>query len=306
MRLPGSYDSLDLTAAVAKKLNVNPLLWSLFTISPADALQHLGLGAAGKVFEVRRATTLEDRVQAEALLQALRTGATQLRAEQAVVIGNEDEGSVSALELHVAAAASMTVTAQPTPPPDVTLIVAKPTLQFALRSYTQHQFVGKTFSLAPQPWLDVDATGTAISVDLADGAAHITAAFDCVFAASAQIAGRRRALLTRRSPVQIEASARFTVNPQGQLCLGVGPGIVRVPGLPLPVSLVNTLYQRLHEMLPAVPIVYLPTRFDIAPMANGIRDEMQIQLSDITVTAEALSLAFQLYLSPASGAVVPS
>jgi hypothetical protein len=138
----------------------------------------------------------------------------------------------------------------------------------------------------------------AITLELADGSARIIAQLDATFAGSVQIAGRRVTLFTRRSPIELDLSAVFSVNAAGQLCIGVGPGSVRVPGLPLPATLIDMLYQRLRELVSAVPTVSLPTRFDLPEATELIDDEVQLQVSNILVTEQAVTLEFQLFFGP--------
>ena len=221
--------------SIGDKLSLNPLL-SLFAISPADALDYLGIHQAGGWIEARRVHSDADRAQVALILDALRAGRTSLDTMQQVAA----EPSATELAMHPVPAASRSLlpAAQAThplrqPAPDITLIVAGTTLQYALQRYAQHQFLGRTFQLTPQPWLEVATTGAAIALELAEGSARLVARFVAIFTGSLQIVGRRITAITKRSSIEIDVSAEFSVNPMGQLCIGVGLGSVRVPGLPL-------------------------------------------------------------------------
>lgn len=76
-----------------------------------------------------------------------------------------------------------------------------------------------------------------------------------------------------------------------------------MPGLPLPASFIESLYQHVREALSAVPIVYLPTRFDLPETSGVIPDEIQVQISHILVTDQALTLEFQLFFGPAANSM---
>ena len=293
-----------LISSIGEKLKLNPLLWSLFALSPADALDYLGVWQAGGWIEARRAVSDADRAQVTQILDALGAGHTSLDIAQSI------EAVPSAFEPSAGATPSAPVPLVPDyqaahahqrPAPDITLIVARTTLEYALQRYAQHQFIGQTFQLAPQPWLEVVATGAAIALELDEGNARLVAHLDATFSGNLQIVGRRVSLFTRRSPIEIDLSAVFSVNAGGQLCVGVGPGSVRVPGLPLPATLIDMLYARIREMVSAVPIMYLPTRFDLPEAAELIADEVQLQLSTIVVAAQAVTLEFQLFFGPNAG-----
>lgn len=70
-----------LISGIGDMLKLNPLLVSLFAISPADALEHLGVGQASGWIEARRATSTVDRAQVALLLDALNAGLTSLDLE---------------------------------------------------------------------------------------------------------------------------------------------------------------------------------------------------------------------------------
>jgi hypothetical protein len=261
------------------------------------------------MMNIPRASTAEDQKQASVLLRALRNGATALAGAQVIAPFAEPEDRLLA-DLIVA---PITAPAQPTMSevqraamrsPDISLTVAKMAIQYALRIYAQQHFIDQSFVLPPQPMLEVVARGASIAVELLEGEARIAASFDCAATMSATVAGRRVALGTLRTPVDITAGACLSINTAGQLCVGIGAGEVRVPHLPLPVGVLNTLYQRIRETLPAVPIVYLPTRFDVPSTPSFVQDEVQVQLSGIHVVPEALTLEFQLFFGPAAGPLV--
>lgn len=303
--------SKDLAALISSKLSVNPLLLSLFALSPADALDYLGVAGVAGWLNMRRATSAEDRSQVGLVLAALQAGRIELDTTQQITTLETITPAAAALvlarpepALALNPAPARAIDQPPArPAPDITLSVARTTLQYALRLYAQHQFIGHSFHIAPQPWLDVEARGVAMAIELAAGSARIVARFDGAFTGSAQIAGRRFTLFTKRSPIEIDLSAVFTVNPAGQLCVGVGPGTVRVPALPLPAVFIESLYQNVREVLSAVPIVYLPTRFDLPEASGVIPDEIQVQISHILVTEQALTLEFQLFFGPSANQI---
>ena len=296
----------DLAVLLGEKLKVNPLVLSLFAVSPADALDYIGIKNSDRLLNMRRATSAEDRAQVMGVLEALRTGRTTLDTTQQITPVDAVDPLLTALVLArpetapAISPASERAVESVRPAPDIVLSIARTTLQYALRLYAQHQFIGHSFHIAPQPWLDVEARGVAIAIELAAGSARIVARFDGTFTGSAQIANRRFTLFTKRSSIEIDLSAIFSVNPARQLCVGVGPGIVRVPELPLPTAFIEALCQRMQHVLSAVPIVYLPTHFDVPETTGVIPDEIQVQISHILVTEQALTLEFQLFVGPSA------
>jgi len=301
----------DFAALLGEKLKLNPLVLSLFAISPADALDHLGIKNIGGWLDLRRAASVEDRAQVARVLEALRAGRTELDTTQQITTADAGDPRLTELVLspyRPAPPVSRTLTCDlalppARPAPDITISVARTTLQYALRLYAQHQFIGHSFHLAPQPWLDVEARGAAIAIELAEGSARIIASFDSTFTGSAQLAGRRVTLFTKRSPIEIDLSALISINRAGQLCVGVGPGTVRVPRLPLPAAFIETLYQRVRETLSAVPMVYLPTRVAVPEASAVISDEMQVDLSHIIITEHAVTVELQLFFGPTANPI---
>lgn len=299
----------DIAELMSSKLSVNPLLLSLFALSPADALEHLGVGGVAGWLNMRRVVSAGDRAQVERVLAALRDGRTQLDTTQQVTAVQSDAAllgdllaSVEASLSSASALAGERQGAVARPAPDMTLSVARTTLQYVLRIYAQNRFIGHSFRATPQPWLDVEALGRMIAIDLTAGGARIVAHFDGVFTGSAQIAGQRFVLFVKRSPIEIDVSAAFSVNPAGQLCIGVGAGAVRVPGLPLPAMFIEALFQHVRTALSAVPIVYLPLHVDVPDATGVISDEVHVRVSHISVTEQALTLEFQLFFGPSASA----
>src|SRR5689334_18666017 len=73
-----------LISSIGEKLKLNPLLWSLFALSPADALDYLGVWQPGSWIEARRAVSDADRAQVTQLLDALGAGHTSLDIAQLI------------------------------------------------------------------------------------------------------------------------------------------------------------------------------------------------------------------------------
>lgn len=127
---------------------------------------------------------------------------------------------------------------------------------------------------------------------------RIVAQLGATFALSLQVLGRRVLLFTWRASMEGELSALFSVNAAGPLCAGVGSGSIRAPGLPLPARLIDMLYEHLRTAVAAIPIAYFPAHIDLPEASELLGDEVQLQISNVVVPAQAVTLELQLFFGP--------
>jgi hypothetical protein len=130
--LPTSHK--DLAALLGEKLKVNPLVLSLFAVSPADALDYIGIKNSDRLLNMRRATSVEDCSQIMGIIEAFRIGRTTLDTSQQITPVDAIDPLLTALVLArpetapaISPAPERAIEAVH-PAPDITLSVARTTL----------------------------------------------------------------------------------------------------------------------------------------------------------------------------------
>ncbi|MFN8501658.1 hypothetical protein [Kouleothrix sp.] len=264
--------------ALMRRLSENPLLAALMMISPLEVFKLLNI--MPQFFSGFLPTAGEDAPLADALIQALRAGRTTLDQPQVIITPPPEPAEPPAPEPAGTAA-----------PPALTLTIAKPALQQALQLYAQSNFTGKTFVFPAQSWMDVTTRGQSIALELEDRRARIVARLQGTMAL--KLGGMQLGLGPQNAsfPIEVNVFAALKVDAQNRLFVHVSDGAVSIGRTPLPARLANDLVARLTETLGSIPIVQLPTRFEIPgdPPAD-----LALQLRRIGIDAAGLALEFDL------------
>src|SRR6266542_3634938 len=154
--------------AIQRALTANPLLASLLMLSPIDAFTYLNL--MPRFFDALLPPPAEDALLIQRVVQALAAGQTAL--DQPQVLQPD-------VELMVAEPAPLAVVEPPAGAapagPDIALSVSKATLQRAVGLYADGSFKGQEFVFPVQRWLDVNAIGESIDLNLFQRGARIIA-----------------------------------------------------------------------------------------------------------------------------------
>lgn len=265
--------------ALMRRLGENPLLAALMMISPLEVFKLLNI--MPQLLTGFLPSSGEDAPLAEALIQALRAGRTSLEQPQVII--------------------TPPPAPEPAPPPApagqaagapaLTLTIAKPALQQALRLYAQSNFTGKTFVFPAQSWMDVTTVGESITLELEARQARIVARLQGTMAL--KLGGMQFDLKSQNVsfPIEVNVLAALKVDPQDRLFVNVTGGAVSIGRTPLPARLANDLVARLTETIGTIPLVQLPTRFEIPgdpPAALALR------LRPIAIDPAGLALEFDL------------
>lgn len=260
-------------------LGDNPLLASLLMISPLEAFKLLNI--MPQFLAGFLPTAGEDAPLAEALIQALRAGRTTLEQPQ-VIAFEQPQVIVPAPPAEAAATLA---------PPALTLSIATPMLQQALQLYAHNNFEGKEFVFPAQSWMDVTTRGESIALDLQHGRARIVARLQGTMAI--KLAGRQFDLKSQRAsfPIEVRVLAALKVDPQDRLFVHVTDGAVSIGRTPLPARLANDLVAQLTKTIGSIPIVQVPTRFEIPGEPPAA---LAMHLTTIGIDQDGLKLDFSL------------
>jgi hypothetical protein len=268
--------------AIQGALLRNPLLASLLMISPVDAFRYLNL--VPKFFDALLPAPAEDVDLVRELLRALEAGKTALEhpqtVEQAVGQPAPPPGPVSPEPEAPAPEAA---------PPDVALSVSKAALQRAVQLYADGNFKDQEFVFPAQRWLDVKAKGVSIDLDLAAEQARIIARLWGAFAFRAASLERLPGRLT--FPIEIELRARVIADEANNLLLSVSEGELSIVNPPLPGRLANDLVKKIVADMPGIPLVQVPTRFEIPGDPPA---ELALRLSHIGIDPGGLRLELRI------------
>lgn len=264
--------------ALIRKLGENPLLAALMMISPLEVFKLLNI--MPQLLAGFLPTAGEDAPLAEALIQALRAGRTTLEQPQVIITpppAPEPPAPKPA--------------APPAGAPALTLTIAKPALQQALRLYAQSNFTGKTFVFPAQSWMDVTTVGDSIALELEAQQARVVARLQGTMAF--KLGGMQFDLKSQNVsfPIEVNVLAALKVDQQDRLFVNVTGGAVSIGSTPLPARLANDLVAKLTETIGNIPLVQLPTRFEIPgdpPAALALR------LRPIAIAPAGLALEFDL------------
>src|SRR5262245_22482733 len=219
--------------AIQQALFGNPLLASLLMTSPADAFRYLNL--MPRFFDALLPPPAEDARLVQELKRALDEGRTALDRPQVVRQSGE---AVPAQPAHPQADAAI---AQP----DVTLSISKAALQRAVGIYAAHNFAGQEFVFPVQRWLDVNARGESIELDLEPERAQIVAKLSGAFAPRPLPAPIERLPRKLAFPIEIELLAGLDADINQQLFLSVDANELSLVNPPLPERVARELVKKI-------------------------------------------------------------
>jgi hypothetical protein len=265
--------------AIQQALARNPLLASLLMISPIDAFKYLNM--MPRFFAALLPTPAEDALLVQKLVRALEDGRTVLEPPRSRPM---DSGS------------TLPQPAQPVDMsaglPDVTLSISKATLQRAVRLYAESSFQRQEFLFTAQRWLDVNARGETIELELAQARARIIVRLRGTFVFRAGPPGIDRLSGKLGFPIEIELLAALAVEQDNHLVLRVGEGEMSILNPPLPDRVASDLVRKIADTVPSIPLVQVPGRFEIPgdPVAS-----LLVRRSDVSVDPSGLKLEFYLH-----------
>jgi hypothetical protein len=265
--------------AIQRALTRNPLLASLMMLSPMEAFKYLNL--MPRFLDALLPSPAEDSGLVRELLRALEEGRTVLERPQAAepIITPAPEQTVT------------TKAADTLGTPDVALQVSKATLQRAVRLYAERDFKGQEFVFAVQRWLDVNARGEAVELDLDEGRARIMVKLNGTFAFRQALAPLDALPRKLAFPIEIDLRAAVAVDAANQLFLSVGEGQLSIVDPPLPARVASDLVTKIAAAVPSIPLVQVPTRFEIPGEPPAA---LELRLSRVGVNPAGLSLEFHL------------
>jgi hypothetical protein len=265
--------------AIQQALFGNPLLASLLMTSPADAFRYLNL--VPRFFDALLPPPAEDARLVQELKRALDEGRTALDRPQAVRQPGE------AARARPAQPRAGVATAQP----DVALSISKAALQRAVGVYAAHNFAGQEFVFPVQRWLDVNARGESIELDLAPERARIVAKLSGAFAPRPLPAPIGRLPRKLAFPIEIELLGGLDIDADERLFLSVAAGELSLVNPPLPERVARELVKKIAAAVPSIPLVQAPARFTIPGEPPG---ELALRLAEIHIEEAGLTLAFQV------------
>jgi hypothetical protein len=265
--------------AIQQALFGNPLLASLLMISPADAFRYLNL--MPRFFDALLPPAEDARLVQE-LKRALDAGQTALDHPQVIQQSGEP---VQARFAHPLADVD-------TARPDIALSISKAALQRAVGIYAARNFVGQEFIFPVQRWLDVNARGESIELDLAPDRARIVAKLSGAFAPRPLPALIDRLPRKLTFPIEIDLLTGLDLDADEQLFLSVSAGELTIINPPLPEHVARELVRKIAEVVPSIPLVQAPARVTIPGEPPG---ELALQLADIRIEETGLTLAFHVH-----------
>jgi hypothetical protein len=264
--------------AIQQALFGNPLLASLLMTSPADAFRYLNL--MPRFFDALLPPAEDARLVRE-LKRALDEGRTALDHPQVVRQPGETAPARPAYPQADVATAQA----------DVALSISKAALQRAVGIYAAHNFTGQEFVFPVQRWLDVNARGESIELDLAPERARIVAKLSGVFAPRPLPTPIGHLPRKLTFPIEIELLAGLDVDADDRLYLSVSAGELSLVNPPLPERVARDLVKKIVAAVPSVPLVQAPARFAIPGEPPG---ELVMRLANIRIEEAGLTLAFQI------------
>jgi hypothetical protein len=265
--------------SIQQALLGNPLLASLLMTSPADAFRYLNL--MPRFFDALLPPPAEDTRLVQELKRALDEGRTAL--DHPYVVRQPAE----AAKARPADAQANEVTTAP----DIALSISKAALQRVVSIYAAHNFSDQQFVFPVQRWLDVNARGESIELDLAPDRARIVAKLSGAFAPRPLPAPIERLPRKLAFPIEIELLAGLDVDEDARLFLSVAADELSLINPPLPERVARELIKKIAAAMPSIPLVQAPTRFVIAGEPPG---ELALRLSKIRIEEAGLTLAFQI------------
>jgi len=275
--------------SIQEKLKGNALLASLMMTSPASAFQYLGYDFKTTDFDDVKPPTSEDAALVKKILGILQEGGTILKKPHVIQ-----------------PAADKALLKPPIPkkkngrPADITLGVSKATVQYVLEKYTKTSFKGQDFYFPSQNWWGIDVKGESISLDLTQEKAQIVAKLQGKLSFSLWLLGVKLYEWKLEFPIEIGVLAAFFVDEDGLLYLSISKGEISLINAPFPVSLTADLIEKITSMVPYIPLINLPTKFDLPTTSSYSTDEAAVRLSGVSIDDQSISLEFQLEESPRS------
>jgi hypothetical protein len=266
--------------AIQQALFGNPLLASLLMISPADAFRYLNL--MPRFLDALLPAPAEDARLIQELKRALDEGRTALDHPQVVRQPGE---VVPAQPAHPQADAAI---AQP----DVALSISKDALQRAVGIYAARNFAGQEFVFPVQRWLDVNARGESIELDLAADRARIVAKLSGALAPRPLPALIDRLPGKLTFPIEIDLLTGLDLDADEQLFLNVSAAGLSIVNPPLPERVGRDLVEKIAHAVPSIPLVQAPTRFTIPGEPPG---ELTLEIAEIRIEETGLTLAFHVH-----------
>jgi hypothetical protein len=282
--------------ALMRILADNPLLVALFLISPPDALRYMGFDVLAVLFDDLRPTNPADIARVQELVRALNHEQTTLEEAQVVQPAAPVEDPLPQPAERVYSAGQR---------PDVQFGVSKAMLQHVLALYTQHSFKGKTFTMPIQRWGDVRLVGENLSLDLTPGVelpstgeaaqARIVATFQGTARLRMPLPlGRSAELGALNSPVVLNVLTTVFFDQDNRLTLDIRHGEIRLTGVPLPEMVARELVRQLIVAVPTIPLVKMPTHFELPDGRGGIADVVALKARDVRIEADGVWLEFHL------------
>jgi hypothetical protein len=268
--------------AIQQAFYNNPLLASLFIISPAEAFKYLNL--MPRFLDALLPLSDEDARLAQSLVQALRQGRTTLEHPQAVEPASEPVEPPATAEPRPLADADLGR-------PDITLSISKAALQHTLRLYVENNFKNQEFAFPVQRWLDINAKGESIALELTLGRARLIAKLRGTLMFRPTL--MRFDLHPRKVafPIEIDLLVGISVDQDNQLFLSVSEGEMSIVNPPLPGRVASDLVEKITSAVPSIPLVQVPTRFEIPGDPSA---ELVMRLSNVSIGDDDLKLELHL------------
>jgi hypothetical protein len=264
--------------AIQQALSRNPLLASLLMISPIDAFRYLNL--VPRLFDALLPAPAEDARLVQELVQALKEGRTALDQLQ-------PPPADSGPPMPPASQTSDTRSGVP----DVTLSISKATLQRAVKLYAESNFQKQEFVFSAQRWLDVNARGESIELDLAQERARLIVKLRGTFAFRAAPPGLDRLSGKVGFPIELDLLTALAIDQDNHLALRVDEGQISILNPPLPDRVASELARKIVDAAPSIPLVQVPARFEIP---GDPAMELLVRQSHVSVDTSGLKLEFYL------------
>jgi hypothetical protein len=243
------------------------------------------------LFEHLRPTTESDITRVQLLIQALNQGRTTLEEAQVIQPATPVDNPPPRPAME-----PVPVDARP----DVQLSVSKATLQYILALYTKHTFNGQEFSMPTQRWGEVRAVGETLNLELEAGQARITATFQGQALLRMPLPlGRSVDLGTIDSPIVLDVLTTFSFDQDNLLAMDIRHGEIRLSRVPLPEMVARELARQLIAAIPTIPLVAMPTRFELPGADGNAVSAVDLKARDIRIEADSVWLEFQLHESGA-------
>ena len=274
---------------IQKKLNDNALFVSLMMASPVDALAAAGHKFKAADFENISPPTSEDAHLIKILKEAIGSGETRL-SSPIVIQPAPDADSLRPPQPQ----------AKSKKAPDITLSVSGNTIQYALKRFTQDSFKGQIFSLPDLEWWSISAKGDDIFLELKNDSALVKATFTGTIEFVLWLLGIKLANWKSEFPIAIEILASFSIDEYNLLYLSIAKGQISMVNAPFPARLTADLIAKITSIVPYIPLIKMPTSFSMPGVNSYAENEVDLELSGISISEKEVGLQFQISESPLS------